>query len=98
MHSFKIKNNWGSLEYYLGKKELVAERGGEALVRFPNGDEEWVPFISKKANTTVSDHGKSYGVVYHNWEVVMTIRGMGFTCPIRRFDVLDVKQDEQRRS
>lgn len=72
----RIINNWESLSYFIGKKEIHSHTGGVAIVKWPDLIVEELPYIDKFVEVDCYDSGHTYSVMQHQMIVKVEIHGL----------------------
>lgn len=100
-------NDWGTVYYTLPGKRLtngVADRrygiplkaGMELDVRTPDGQEGKLTLVRYEEQTSVSDHGKSYGCTQEYYGFNLSAMGVEVFVPITALEVLEEQMPAPR--
>ena len=78
-----VKNNWGHLEYYFNDKRIPST-DVRVFVTFPDGTKLPKGLQFEKYYTSISDHGKSYGVSTMMAYIPITVNGVDLRMKFKR--------------
>lgn len=90
MSRLKVTDNWGRLTYLLDGEKVDATRGGEALVRWPDGSTGSVAFVARTVWDSVSDHGHDDRFQDNRLIALVDHHGLVLEVPLQRLDVLQI--------